>query len=84
MSHLKICEDLQVFKLVFTKPSSDKKNENDVIYNISDFDTCLEVQLAIGNFDGPEVKFGDVQNDESLQVFKNRSQIDFFSGGYYL
>ena len=26
----------------------------------------MEVQLAIGNFDGPNVKFVDVQNDESL------------------
>ena len=45
----------------------------------------MEVQLAIGNFDGPNVKFVDVQNDESLQVFlvdgKNPSQTDFISGG---
>lgn len=47
----------------------------------------MELQLAIGNFDEPNVKFVDVQNDESLKVFfgrwKNPSQTDFISGGLF-
>ena len=43
----------------------------------------MEVQLAIGNFDGPNVKFVDVQNDESLQVFFGRWKKPFPNWLYF-
>lgn len=64
MSHLTFVKIYKSTKSVFSISSSEKKLKTTLQH--FGFCKCMEVQLAIGNFGGPKVKFVDVQNDESL------------------